>query len=327
MQTANTDRIMSSNLQAPDFTYFSQKISRMQKHFLLLICSVLVLTAGNAQKPSLKKLKRNIETAFAGQDGVFAAAFKDLQTGKTLYIHEHQIFHAASTMKTPVLIEAYKQAAEGKLALSDSITIINEFKSIADTSHFTLSASDDSEFELYKHIGEKATLYDLLYQMIIASSNLATNIVIDKLGAKNVTATLRSLGVNDIKVLRGVEDGKAYEKGLNNVVTAYDFALLFEKMATGEMISPNASQAMIKILLDQKFSDIIPAKLPATVKVAHKTGFITGVHHDSGIVFLPDGRKYVLVLLSKNLTDEKAGIEAMANVSEMIYAYEAALRN
>jgi len=298
----------------------------MQKQIFLLICSLFVVAAGNSQKPSLKKLKRNIEASFSQQDGVFAIAFKDLQTGKTLYINEHEIFHAASTMKTPVLMEAYKQAAEGKLALNDSVTIINEFKSIADTSHFSLNAADDSEFELYKHIGSKATFYSLLYQMIISSSNLATNIAIEKLGAENVTATLRRLGANDIQVLRGVEDGKAYEKGMNNVVSAYDLALIFEKMATDKIVSPAASQAMIKILSDQKFNDIIPAKLPADIKVAHKTGFITGVHHDSGIVFLPDGRKYVLVLLSKNLTDDKAGIAAMANVSEMIYVYEQAIK-
>ena len=157
--------------------------------------------------------------------------------------------------------------------------------------------------------------------MIIASSNLATNIVMDKLGATNVTATMRSLGANDIKVLRGVEDGKAFEKGLNNVVSAYDLALLFETMANGKIISPSACQAMIKILLDQKFNDIIPAKLPAGVKVAHKTGWITGLHHDGGIVFLPNGKKYVLVLLSKNLSSDKAGVETMATVSEMIYHY------
>ena len=293
----------------------------MHKHFLLLILSGLILTTTSAHPPPRKKLKKNVLKEFSKQPGVFALAFKDLQTGKTLFINEHEIFHAASTMKTPVLIEAYKQAAEGRLAITDSITLINEFKSIADTSHFTLSGKDDSEFELYKHIGEKATLYYLLYQMIISSSNLATNIVIDKLGATNVTATIRSLGANDIKVLRGVEDGKAYEKGLNNVISAYDLALLFEKMANGKIVSQDASQAMIKILLDQQFKDIIPAKLPAGVKVAHKTGFITGIHHDSGIVFLPDGKKYVLVLLSKNLTNDKAGIEAMANVSEMIYKY------
>ena len=293
----------------------------MYKQIPLLIFSSFILIVSSAQKPSLKKLKKEIITALGQQPGVFALAFKDLQTGKTLFIHEHEIFHAASTMKTPVLIEAYKQAAEGKLALTDSITIINEFKSIADSSHFSLDATDDSELELYKHIGEKSTLYNLLYQMIISSSNLATNIVIDKLGATNVMATIRSMGAKDIQVLRGVEDDKAYEKGLNNVVSAYDLALLFEKMANGKIVNQDASQAMIKILLDQKFKDIIPAKLPAGVKVAHKTGWITGIHHDSGIVFLPDGKKYVLVLLSKNLTDDKAGIETMANVSEMMYKY------
>ena len=157
--------------------------------------------------------------------------------------------------------------------------------------------------------------------MIIRSSNLATNIVIEKLGAANVMATLRGMGLKDIQVLRGVEDNKAYQKGLNNVVSAYDLCQLFEKIASNKIVGPDACAAMIKILLDQQFNDIIPAKLPPAVKVAHKTGFITGIHHDSGIVFLPNGKKYVLVLLSKNLTDEKAGIEAMATVSELIYHF------
>jgi beta-lactamase class A len=296
-------------------------LATMLKYNLFFIFSAFIFTITSAQKTSIEQLKKNISDTLSQQQGVFAVAFKDLQTGKALYINGHEIFHAASTMKTPVLIEAYKQIAAGKLSLKDSITIINEFQSIADTSHFSLNPTDDSEFELYKHIGEKATLYDLLYQMIIASSNLATNIMIDKLGAVNVTATVRSLGANDIQVLRGVEDGKAYEKKLNNVISAYDLALLFEKMATGKIVSKDACQSMIKILLDQKFKDIIPAKLPAGVEVAHKTGFFTGVHHDSGIVFLPDGRKYVLVLLSKNLADDKAGVEAMATVSEMIYKF------
>jgi len=288
---------------------------------LLLITGAVLFTGMSAQKTSLRKLKKEVKQVFAAQPGVFALAFKDLQSGKTMYINEHEIFHAASTMKTPVLIEAYKQAVDGKLAIIDSVTIINDFTSIVDSSHFSLSVTDDSEPGLYKHTGEKTTLYQLLYQMIINSSNLATNIIIDKLGATNVTATIRQMGAQDIQVLRGVEDSKAFEKGLNNVVSAYDLCLLFEKMARGEAVSPAASEAMIKILLDQKFNDIIPAKLPAGVKVAHKTGWITGIHHDSGIVFLPDGRKYVLVLLSKNLTDEKAGVAAMATVSEMLYNY------
>jgi beta-lactamase class A len=132
---------------------------------------------------------------------------------------------------------------------------------------------------------------------------------------------MRQMGLRDLQVLRGVEDEKAYQKGLNNVVTAYDLMLIFEKMAKGKAVNKEASDAMIKILLDQHFNEIIPARLPANVKVAHKTGWFKTVNHDSGIVFLPDGRKYVLVLLSKNAEDDKASVNALASVSEMIYKY------
>ncbi|HRO70747.1 MAG TPA: class A beta-lactamase-related serine hydrolase, partial [Chitinophagaceae bacterium] len=139
-------------------------------------------------------------------------------------------------------------------------------------------------------------------------------------GPDNIMESLKAMGANDMKVLRGVEDNKAFQKGLNNTTTAHDLALLFERMAEEKLVSAEASQAMIRILLDQQFNEIIPARLPGDVKVAHKTGSITGVQHDSGIVYLPDGRKYVLVLLSRfDPADEKKVITAMAEVSRLIY--------
>jgi beta-lactamase class A len=120
-----------------------------------------------------------------------------------------------------------------------------------------------------------------------------------------------------------VEDSKAYQQGLNNTTTAYDLMRLFEAITQHEIVSAEASQAMIDILLDQRFNEMIPAQLPDDVKVAHKTGWITGLHHDSGIVFLPDGESYVLVILSKNLTNEDAGVQALADVSKVIYDYVA----
>ena len=266
-------------------------------------------------------LKEKVRETLAGQEGVFAVAFKELTTGETLLLNEHESFHAASTMKTPVLIEVYKQVAEGKLSLIDSITVKNEFKSIVDGSPFSLDIGDDSEEQLYDQIGKKRTLYDLVYDMIIVSSNLATNLVIELVGAQQVTQTMRSLGAIDIQVLRGVEDQKAFDAGLNNTTTAYDLMVIFEKIALGQAVNAEADQQMINILLDQKFNEIIPARLPKEVHVAHKTGSITGVQHDSGIVMLPDNKKYVLVTLSKELKDKDKGIEAMAQVSELIYQY------
>jgi len=273
------------------------------------------------QDTAMQNLKQKIADELSQQKGTFAVAFKNISTRKELLMNEKEVYHAASTMKTPVMIEVFRQASKKKFSLNDSITLKNEFRSIVDSSSFALDSADDSEFELYKHLGEPRSIHDLVYQMIILSSNLATNLIIEKVGAKNVTRTMRKYGAKDIQVLRGVEDQKAYNKGLNNTTTAYDLMLIFEKIATGKAVNKKACQAMIDILFDQKFNTIIPAQLPHDVKVAHKTGFITGIHHDSGIVFLPDGRKYVLVLMSKNVEDEEKAIKAMASVSEMIYQY------
>ena len=287
--------------------------------------AVSVLAAGillSCQSKMTKdKLTQHIASRLHEQPGIYAVAFKDLASGEEILINERESFHAASTMKTPVLIELCRQVVAGKFSFADSIIVHNEFKSIVDSSLYTLDKQDDSELELYNHLGEKRSVSSLAYDMIIASSNLATNMMIELVDARNVTQTMRNLGAKDIQVLRGVEDSKAFQQGLNNTTTAYDLMIIFEKIATGEAVNAEASQIMIDILLDQKFNEIIPAKLPKDIKVAHKTGNITGVNHDSGVVFLPDGRKYILVLLSKEATDEKAAIEAMASVSEMIYSY------
>jgi len=287
----------------------------------ILAAVIILISSCISSKKALRTLQSDIEKEFSGKKGTFAVAFKDLKTGREIKINDKETFHAASTMKTPVMIEVYKQAAEGKFSLSDSLELKNEFKSLVDGSPYSLDSADDSEYELYKHIGEKRTISALLYQMIIVSSNFATNLIMQKVGAQNVTQSMRQLDAKDIQVLRGVEDNKAFEKGLNNTITAHDLMLIFEKIAKGEAVNANASQAMINILLDQKFNEIIPALLPTDVKVAHKTGSITHVHHDSGIVILPDGRKYVLVLLSKDWDDEKLTIQTMANISLLIYKY------
>ena len=274
-----------------------------------------------AQKLSNDDIKQAIHSKLATVTGSFAVGFKDLQTGQTVFINEKENFHAASTMKTPVMIEIFKQAKARKFSLKDSLPLKNEFKSIVDGSSFRLDIADDSADSIYQKIGHKMTIYDLTYQMIIKSSNLATNVLIDLVNAQNVNATMRTYGAKDIQILRGVEDTKAFNAGLNNTVTAYDLTLIFEKIAKHKAVSKRASKEMIKILTDQHFNSVIPAKLPKNVVVAHKTGSITGVQNDSGIVYLPDGRKYVVVLLSKGLTDVKAGIAALADVSEMLYYY------
>lgn len=269
-----------------------------------------------------KQLKNSIQAEFAAYpQAAFAIAYRDVETGDKFTMNERESFHAASTMKTPVMIEAFKQAAEGRFSLDDSILVENSFKSIVDGGMFAVDSVDDSEKDLYSLIGSKVTVRDILFRMITRSSNLATNIIIERIGAENVNQTMRSIGANDIQVLRGVEDTKAFEQGLNNTTTANDLMVIFDKIAKNEMVSAEASEGMVDILMSQHFKNIIGGKLPPEVKVASKSGSITAVCHDSGIVFLPDGRRYVVVMLSRGIEDHKAASQLLSNVSKHIYEY------
>jgi beta-lactamase class A len=268
----------------------------------------------------IQKLEKDLLEMISAAPGTYAIAFKDLSdSANRVLIHEKIPFHAASTMKTPVLFELYKQQAEGKLDLKDSITVINAFRSIVDSSVYQMDIGEDSEDELYRKIGDSVSLYELAHAMITKSSNLATNILIELVGAKNVTISMHEIGADNIQVLRGVEDIKAYEAGLSNRTTALDLMILFENLGKLELVDSIASIAMTEILLAQEFNDLIPALLPENVKTAHKTGSITKVLHDSGLIILPDGRKYILVVLSKDWKEEDNARQLIQQISKMIY--------
>ncbi|PRX49870.1 serine hydrolase [Salegentibacter salegens] len=282
--------------------------------FFILACFI-----GNAQT-STEKLQEKIDSIFKSIQGDFAIAFKDFSEEKdSILINHHEDFHAASTMKTPVMIEVFKQSSAGKFSLQDSLVVKNQFKSILDESYYSLELGRDSGEHLYEQIDQKRSIEDLVIDMIIYSSNLATNIIIELVDAENVNKTMREIGAMNINVLRGVEDMKAYEAGLSNSTTAYDLMLIFDALANGDAVNPEADEEMLNILRQQKHTDLIPHLLPKDLKIANKTGWITGVHHDSALVELPDGRKYVLVLLSKNIEDMDAGTKMLTEVSKMIY--------
>ena len=288
------------------------------KNIILLYGLILLLFSCN-ESVDYPSLQNNIEKIIKSEKGKFAIAFKNLEDGQVILINEMEEFHAASTMKTPVMIEAFKKSFENKISLDDTILVKNEFISIVDGSLFKLSSFDDSDKKTYERIGGHLSLRELIYEMITISSNFATNLVMDYIGHEDINMTMKDLGAKDINVLRGVEDIKAYNKGLNNTTTALDLLKIYENLALGRVINNKLSQEMVDILKDQKYDDIIPRYLPKEIEIAHKDGWVSGTRHDSGIVFINDEKKYVLVLLSKNLEDEIKGADILAKVSLEIY--------
>ena len=271
---------------------------------------------------ALRRLRGQLDARIAAQSGADVAVwFLDLAHGDSLALNGGLSFHAASTMKVPVMIELFRRADSGELSLDRELVVHNQFASIVDGSPFSLDAHDDSDSSIYGRIGQRMTLRELNERMITRSSNLATNILIGLLDPKRVNTTARALGAADISVLRGVEDNKAFARGLSNTTTARDLGMLLVSIERGTAASRSSCDAMRQVLLRQEFSGEIPAGLPPGTPVAHKTGWITGTMHDAAIVYPRSRAPYVLVVLTRKIPLERDAQRLIADVSRTVYEF------
>lgn len=270
----------------------------------------------------IDSLRASIGSRIAEVKGAnVGVAFRNLATGDTLFIGADESFHAASTMKVPVMIELFRRIDAGGMSLDQGILLINQFRSIADGSSYSLDATADSDSLAYTLMNTRVSVRDLIDHMITRSSNLATNALIELVGAERANATAHSLGAKNIRVLRGVEDTPAFRAGMNNTTTARDLAVLMEAIETGRAASRSSCDAMRDILSRQEFNSEIPAGLPKGTKVAHKTGFITGVLHDAALVY-PSGRSpYVLVVLTRDIPEQAVARRLISDISRLVFLY------
>lgn len=228
--------------------------------------------------------------------------------------------HAASTMKVPVLIELARRVAAGEFRWDDTLVVRNAFASIVDGSPYALDPADDSDSTLYLREGRGVTLRELAARMTARSSNLATNLLIARLDPARVQAAARLLGADSIMVRRGVEDGKAFRAGLNNTTTARDLARLLDAVAEGRAAG-RETPAVVELLLAQEFNSAIPAGLPPGTRVAHKTGWITGITHDAAIIYPPGRRPFVLVVLTSGYESEAEAARRISEVAATVWRW------
>ncbi|MEX2177463.1 MAG: serine hydrolase [Gemmatimonadaceae bacterium] len=285
---------------------------------LTILATAMLLTAPVAQHTD--SLRARVEARIARVPGaIVGVSYLDLASGDSLHVNADTSFHAASTMKVPVMIEFFRQADRGERSLDERMLLVNEFTSIVDGSPYSLTEGDDSDSLVYRRVGQRVPVLELLERMIIRSSNLATNALIETVDARKANATARELGARSMKVLRGVEDLKAYERGLNNTTTSRDLAALLRAIEQGRAASPANTRAMRDILLRQEHNGEIPAGLPAGTRVAHKTGFITAILHDAAIVYPEGGTPYVLVVLTGGIRDRDVARELIRDLSRIVY--------
>lgn len=266
------------------------------------------------------EVRRIIRDA-AGDTAEVSVAFLDLQTGDSLLVDAHVPMHAASTMKVPVMMELFRRAGAGELSFDAPVPVVNQFTSIVDGGSYQLSASDDSDTELYRHVGERMPMRALVERMITRSSNLATNILIAQARPSRIAETMERIGAGEMHVLRGVEDNAAFRAGMNNTTTAYALMRVMRAVQDPAVVGDAAAREMQAILARQEFTEMIPAGVPAGTRVANKTGSITRIAHDAAIVYPPGRAPYVLVVLTRGFASGDAAHAVGRDISRAVWSH------
>lgn len=257
----------------------------------------------------LAVLESTLRGLAAEGGAVYGVYFKDLTGGGTIRIGADRVMHAASTMKTNVMLEVLRRVDEGALRLTDELPVVNEFRSLVDGSPFSIGLEPEADGPISGRLGQNATIEYLVREMITRSSNLATNLLLALLGPASVQRLNDELGASTVKVRRCVEDSKAYAQGLNNETDAEGMGRTMEAAVRSPKLSAAARAKAWEMLTGQVFNDQIPAGLHSQsgAVVGHKTGSISTVQHDAAVVRLPDGREYVLVILANDFGANDAG--------------------
>ncbi|MGH3737230.1 MAG: serine hydrolase [Micromonosporaceae bacterium] len=226
------------------------------------------------------------------------------------------VHYPASTMKLAVLAAAYRLADAGRLDLDATVKVHNDFASAGPGgTRFAMDPEYDSDPEVWARLGQSASLRWLLRRMVVVSSNLATNLALERTGCPAATDAWRAAGATTSLVRRGIEDYAARDAGVDNLVTAADLAALLRAVATDRIASPQACAEMRDILLAQEKNDDLPSGLPAGTPVAHKNGWVDDIRHDAAIVYPPDAPPYLLVVCLSTPSPDEAMRRLMARIA------------
>ena len=252
-----------------------------------------------------------------------AVAVHDFASGADRDVNGDRWFHAASTIKVAVLAGVAASVADGRFQLSSRLAIRNRFLSAADGTPFRVPAGRDANAEVHSQIGRMMPIQDLAVHMIATSSNLATNLLLDLVGVDYARARLARLGIDGVDLRRGVEDEAALAAGIVNRVTARGLVRLFGALHEGRAGSPQGTHWMLHVLQQQAFTNGIPAGLPEAVRagatVANKTGEISNMSHDAGLVFLPDETVYAVAVLTETLPGVAPSQQTVARLARVAY--------
>lgn len=256
----------------------------------------------------MEVLDQKIAALLASYTGRWGLVLINKSTGKVLKINPEMVFPAASMIKVPIMYEIMAQAAVGTIDLDASLVVKSDVR---------VGGAGILQ-ELRPNI--TMTVRELVTLMIILSDNTATNMLINLVGMEAVNATMIDLGLKSTVLRRQMMDFDAARAGKENQTTAADVALLFEIIESSRDLPQEYGTLMLDILKRQQVRDKLPFYLPEETVIAHKTGTLTAVEHDGGILFLPSG-SYIIAILTADLAANYQGLQLVASMGKIIYEH------
>ena len=247
----------------------------------------------------------------------------DYAGGEVLSVGGDVVYHAASTIKIAVLAAVAAAAEEGRFSLKDRLHVRNRFLSVADGKPYRIEPGRDANADVQAARGKSMRIHDLARHMITTSSNLATNLLLELAGVRYAQELLSNCGVRGIELRRGVEDNAAFDAGMNNEVTTDGLVSLLRALLNQKFAGPELTEEMLEILAAQEFNSGIPSGLPSSVReqgrIAHKTGEISTVAHDAGIIFAPDRAPVVLAICTGWEPGDGGRMETVAGITARVW--------
>ncbi|MFP4498504.1 MAG: serine hydrolase [Vulcanimicrobiota bacterium] len=245
------------------------------------------------------------ETARNLEPGILAVGYHNLLSGEEVLYNQTHVFPAASIVKICILLEYERQITRGLIYRNKKI-ILQE-KDIVGGAGILLEM----------HRGMELTLEDLMRLTIVISDNTASNVMLDQLGMDNINKFMESLGLKDTVIGRKfmIDPNAKFSK---NFTSIRDMILLLKMLYKGEVLNEAGTKDALEIMSRQQYREKIPLLLPNKLKIAHKTGEITGVRHDCAIVFY-EKAPYIMCFLTEKMPDVVACDRQISLMSKEFY--------
>ncbi|QSO47135.1 serine hydrolase [Alicyclobacillus mengziensis] len=263
----------------------------------------------------LKELSQKLDQIVEQAPGLLTVAIEHLETGEQYLNQADEVMYAASVIKVPIMVSVFDEVHKGRLRLDERIAVQAE-------DMVTGSGSIQ-----YLSPGLELPIVDLVTLMIIESDNTATNVLMDRIGLDTIQSSMKDWGLSATQLHNKLQIIPAHPNPQRNVITAREMTTYLAKMARGQLVSYQACRKMIGIMKWQIFNDGIPSLIPATDELigavpkwefAHKTGWVTGIAHDVGILYL-QGHSFVVSACAKDFTDKASIHKSMGQLGRALY--------